>query len=131
MMPSPEDINLLCLYAWPGNIRELAAVIDRAAILGDGKSLEIATSLGIRPNSEGAGPAGNGCPADRPTAASDEPVGDLSLDTAMVRHIEMVLRQTGGQIEGATGAARLLDINPHTLRARMRKLGIDWQRFRA
>ena len=48
----------------------------------------------------------------------------------MARHIEAALARTGGRIEGRTGAARLLAINPHTLRARMRKLGIDWNRFR-
>jgi hydrogenase-4 transcriptional activator len=38
---------LLCGYDWPGNIRELGAVIDRAAILGDGQGLEIAAALGL------------------------------------------------------------------------------------
>jgi transcriptional regulator with GAF, ATPase, and Fis domain len=46
-------------------------------------------------------------------------------------HIEAALRLSGGRIEGARGAAKLLKINPHTLRARMRKLGIRWQEFRA
>jgi hydrogenase-4 transcriptional activator len=54
----------------------------------------------------------------------------LSLDEAMTRHIELALRQTGGRIEGPRGAAALLGINPHTLRARMRKLGIEWARYR-
>ncbi len=48
----------------------------------------------------------------------------------MNEHIEAVLRATRGRIEGPYGAARPLAINPHTLRARMRKLGIDWQKFR-
>ena len=43
---TPEDIQLWSSYAWPGNIRELAAVIDRAAILGNGKRLEVAQALG-------------------------------------------------------------------------------------
>ena len=43
---TPEDIQLLTSYLWPGNIRELAAVIDRAAILGNGKGLEVAQALG-------------------------------------------------------------------------------------
>src|SRR5208283_659977 len=43
---TPEDIHLLVSYPWPGNIRELAAVIDRAAILGHGKRLEVAQALG-------------------------------------------------------------------------------------
>jgi transcriptional regulator with GAF, ATPase, and Fis domain len=48
----------------------------------------------------------------------------------MVRHIEAALARTAGRIEGPRGAAALLGINPHTLRARMRKLGIAWARFR-
>ncbi|MBI3466573.1 MAG: hypothetical protein HY000_26465 [Planctomycetes bacterium] len=48
----------------------------------------------------------------------------------MRRHIERALAKTQGRIEGPLGAAAVLKINPHTLRARMRKLGIDWSRFR-
>jgi transcriptional regulator with GAF, ATPase, and Fis domain len=48
----------------------------------------------------------------------------------MRRHIEAALRETYGRIEGPHGAARLLRINPHTLRARMRKLAISWREFR-
>jgi transcriptional regulator with GAF, ATPase, and Fis domain len=53
-----------------------------------------------------------------------------TLDQVARRHIEETLTQTLGRIEGPFGAARRLGINPHTLRARMRKLGIDWRRFR-
>ncbi len=53
-----------------------------------------------------------------------------SLDSAIRHHIEAALQQTRGRIEGPRGAAALLRINPHTLRAKMRKLRIDWQRFR-
>jgi hypothetical protein len=49
----------------------------------------------------------------------------------MARHIEQALARCGGRIEGPLGAAALLKINPHTLRARMRKLGVDWRVFRA
>jgi transcriptional regulator with GAF, ATPase, and Fis domain len=48
----------------------------------------------------------------------------------MAAHIERALNATHGRIEGPFGAAKLLGINPHTLRARMRKLGIDWARYR-
>jgi transcriptional regulator with GAF, ATPase, and Fis domain len=48
----------------------------------------------------------------------------------MRRHIELALGTTHGRIEGRYGAARLLKINPHTLRARMRKLKIDWRGYR-
>jgi len=119
---SPEDLSLLLAYPWPGNVRELAAVIERAAILGDGRHLELAAALGPRP----AGP--------RPTPAAlpSEPApAPTSLESAMRRHIEEALTKSRGRIEGEQGAAHLLGINPHTLRARMRKLGIDWQRYRA
>ena len=46
-------------------------------------------------------------------------------------HIEAALAMARGRIEGPHGAAQLLEINPHTLRGRMRKLGIDWRSFRA
>ncbi len=54
-----------------------------------------------------------------------------SLDTALRQHIESTLTATFGRVEGPFGAARLLGVNPHTLRSRMRKLNIDWTRFRA
>jgi hypothetical protein len=52
------------------------------------------------------------------------------LDAAMSAHIRRVLTATAGRVEGPHGAARLLDINPHTLRARMRKLGLVPSQFR-
>ena len=124
---TPEDIQLLVAYAWPGNIRELAAVIDRAAILGNGKRLEVGQALGATVTPLGQPPAAP--PED--TAADPPPPGEiLSLDEAMRRHIESTLVVTRGRIEGRRGAAALLKINPHTLRARMRKLRIDWAKFR-
>jgi transcriptional regulator with GAF, ATPase, and Fis domain len=124
VQPTPQDIQLLSGYSWPGNIRELAAVIDRAAILGNGKRLEVAQALGATAN-----PVGPAAPAETPASPppSSEP---LSLDQAMKLHIQRVLAMTHGRVEGRRGTAALLKINPHTLRARMRKLGIDWARFR-
>ena len=119
-------MNLLATYRWPGNVRELSAVIDRAAILGDGKRLEVATALGI-PTGAGAERATSVLPTA--VGAPHAVNGAQTLDAAMVSHIEAALGRTGGRIEGPFGAARLLAINPHTLRARMRKLGIDRRRF--
>jgi DNA-binding NtrC family response regulator len=122
-------MGLLQAYHWPGNVRELGAVIDRAAILGDGKSLEIAAALGlshIEPtpinSSGGAFPIPGGAPSHALV---------LPLAEAMRQHISSALRVTQGRIEGRRGAAALLKINPHTLRARMRKLQIDWSSFRS
>ncbi|MGO8751143.1 MAG: sigma-54 interaction domain-containing protein [Thermoguttaceae bacterium] len=124
---TPEDIHLLVSYPWPGNIRELAAVIDRAAILGDGKRLEVAQALGATVKPATALPAAGAVEA---AAAPQRPAEVLSLDDAMRRHIESVLTITNGRIEGRRGTAALLKINPHTLRARMRKLKIDWAKYR-
>ena len=133
--PTLSDLQLLRKYSWPGNIRELGAVIDRAAILGDGRSLEVAKALG----GDSAPPALRHIP-QMPTLyevttddlrQADPVAGPIvSLDQAMCQHMEKALIATRGKIEGPGGAAALLEINPHTLRARMRKHGIQWDRFR-
>ncbi|MFO0425649.1 MAG: sigma-54 interaction domain-containing protein [Planctomyces sp.] len=139
---SASDLKLLLQYEWPGNIRELGAVIDRAVILGEGKTLEIKAAMGTphtavtdrsparNPDSTDSNfPAGSesGLPQTSPRTTVNIPE---SLDDGMRRQIETALEATRGRIEGANGTAALLRINPHTLRARMRKLGIDWARFR-
>jgi transcriptional regulator with GAF, ATPase, and Fis domain len=130
--PSEQNIAQLEAYSWPGNIRELAAVIDRAAILGEGRSLEVATALGLsgRPSSANGQDA-----ARQPRQASEHhsesaTTDFLSLDQATAKHIKHALETTRGRIEGPSGAAALLKINPHTLRARMRKLKINWSAYR-
>ena len=120
-LPSSEDLELLAGYPWPGNVRELIAVLERAVILGNGERLEVAKALGAGPGASAAA---------RPAApALEEPFP--SLDRAMARHIEAALGRAHGKIEGPGGAAALLDINPHTLRARMRRLGVNWRRHRS
>ena len=122
--PTPADLALLASYDWPGNIRELISVIDRAAILGEGHTLEIAKSLGTAQSRPAR-------PAPAVASTGDPSAGSIaSLNEAMRWHIEAALATTRGRIEGPRGAAVLLNINPHTLRARMRKLGIEWRTFR-
>jgi transcriptional regulator with GAF, ATPase, and Fis domain len=134
-LPTQEDLALLRSYPWPGNVRELNVVIERAAILGDGRCLEVATALGAL--HRGSGPL----PGTRPesvvpvveppaVAARDAQRGDATLVAVMARHIEAALAACHGRVDGPFGAAQRLGVNPHTLRARMRKLGIDWKRFR-
>ncbi len=142
VMPTPEDLRLLREYAWPGNVRELGTVIDRAALLGNGVRLEVAKALGAAPSVADASPGGAPAFWAWPTAAASVGAGprtldastfvkaNESLDAVARQHIEEVLAETCGRIEGPFGAARRLRINPHTLRYRMRKLGIDWKQFR-
>jgi transcriptional regulator with GAF, ATPase, and Fis domain len=122
---TPGDLALLGAYEWPGNVRELATVIDRAAILGEGERLDIAKALGAPSPRASPSSSRSDLPAPIAAVGAVEPLSD-----AMKRHIESALSATRGRIEGARGAAALLQINPHTLRARMRKLGVDWARFR-
>ena len=124
-MPSTQDMTDLMGYGWPGNVRELIAVIDRAAILGNGERLEVAKALGIA--AAPMAPPPRGTPIRHATDVSG---GVRSLDGAVRLHIESALAASHGRIEGPHGAAGILNVNPHTLRARMRKLGIDWGRFR-
>ena len=105
----------------------LIAVIDRAAILGAGRSLEIGKALGLLPGVSPLSSTTDSPPPPQRSLAST----CLSLNASMKQHIEATLEMTRGRIEGPHGAARLLGINPHTLRGRMRKLGIDWTRFRS
>jgi transcriptional regulator with GAF, ATPase, and Fis domain len=107
--PTKDDLDRLVAYSWPGNVRELAAVIERAAILGNGHTLQIAPALGLGPSVA-------------PDAVED-PGGSREA-------IEAALRRCHGRIEGPFGAAAALAVNPHTLRSRMRRLGIAWGQFR-
>jgi transcriptional regulator with GAF, ATPase, and Fis domain len=100
--------------------------MERAAILGDGRRLAVAEALG-----GGVLPAAPLAVVQSDTVvqpATDQALA--TLDKAAQAHIEAALAQCLGRIEGPFGAAQLLGINPHTLRARMRRLGIDWGRYR-
>ena len=126
---SEDDVRLLAEYRWPGNVREMAAVMDRAVLIGQGHTLSVEAALGQASRVTTAPVGGRpvqGLDRTIPTAAS----GIEPLDLVMRRHIEAALRATHGRVEGPHGAARLLRINPHTLRARMRKLKINWRGFR-
>jgi hydrogenase-4 transcriptional activator len=134
--PSTADLQLLLQYPWPGNIRELSTVIDRAAILGNGERLDVALALGPSATPRPASPPTPGptlyevIPEPQCSSPTQAAASILTLDAAMKQHIERALVATRGRIEGRGGTADLLAINPHTLRARMRKLEIDWARFR-
>jgi transcriptional regulator with GAF, ATPase, and Fis domain len=121
--PSAEDIKLLQGYHWPGNIRELASVVNRAVLLGDGCGLRVGESLGIS--------LANSQPAKAPAAVDlrDDPRLE-SFDTTLRRHLEQILVMVRGRIEGPGGAAEALGLRPSTLRSKLRRLGIDARSFR-
>ncbi len=109
---SGESMQLLSQYHWPGNVRELENVLERAVILSSGETLQ------IDPSTFAASPA-----PVAPLAATPE--NQTGLESVQRNHILEILRQTDWVIEGARGAAKLLDLHPNTLRSRMKKLGIS------
>jgi len=102
-----ETLDMLQAHDWPGNVRELESVIERAVITGQG------TTLRVLDRFEGSRQAG------------DDTVKDVKALGEMEReYIIQVLNKTGWRIEGKAGAAAILDLNPSTLRGRIRKYGI-------
>ena len=94
-------------YSWPGNIRELQNVIERAVVTASGSTIEIDDSI---------------LGADSTSRADVE-----ALQQVERAHIIRVLKHTNWVVHGQAGAAAILRINPSTLRFRMEKLGIKRQ----
>ncbi|QNH62043.1 sigma-54-dependent Fis family transcriptional regulator [Hymenobacter sediminicola] len=104
-----RDLQALRQYGWPGNVRELEHVLEQAVIVSQGPFLEFAGFSA----------------AALSTPAAPEAGGPLkSLKEQERDHILAALQRTGGRVSGPNGAAALLDINPKTLEARMKKLNI-------
>jgi PAS domain S-box-containing protein len=103
---SQTTIDQLSRYSWPGNVRELANVLERAVINSRGSVLRITDeSLTLEPE---------------PARAPVKTLGEMERD-----YITRILEDKGWRIEGPQGAARVLGINPSTLRTRLNKLGIQ------
>jgi transcriptional regulator with GAF, ATPase, and Fis domain len=99
-------------HDWPGNVRELMNTLETAMILGGGDALELPDDFPRR---------------SRPGAAST--LSALRFESAVRLAIEEALRVTRGKIYGSGGAAARLGLKPGTLQSKMRKLGIDRNRF--
>ena len=102
---SNATMDRLTKYGWPGNIRELENVIERATILAKGPVLQIDDTF-LRTD-----------PAPQPPAAD-------TLEEVERAHILHVLHDASWVVEGVQGAAVRLGLHPNTLRSRMQKLGI-------
>jgi PAS domain S-box-containing protein len=105
-----QVIDELSHYPWPGNIRELENVIERAVIISTSDTLKMKD---IYPEFY---KPGNDKKTEKGTF--------LTLEEEERKHILKALEKTNWQIHGSKGAATLLGINPSTLRSRMKKLGI-------
>jgi formate hydrogenlyase transcriptional activator len=116
----------LVRYPWPGNIRELQNVIERAVILSPGPSLQV--TLGDQEISgQRSEDRGQKIVAENGTRTSDHrpPNSGLSLADAERDHIVSVLRESGWVLGGPNGAAVRLAMKRTTLQSKMKKLGIS------
>jgi formate hydrogenlyase transcriptional activator len=100
---TPQFVEQAIEYNWPGNIRELENLVERSLIMGGGADVFL--------------------PGPQQSEAISS-IGDLTIEQLERSHIRRVLEKTRWLIEGERGAARILGLNPSTLRGRMRKLGI-------
>jgi formate hydrogenlyase transcriptional activator len=118
---SEASTQKLLSYSWPGNIRELQNVIERALILSTGPILDFENEL----HGVAATPVSYEQPLE---VEAPLPFADQSplktLQEVERAHILAALQQTHGVIEGSNGAAKALGLHPNTLRHRMEKLGI-------
>lgn len=126
MRLTDDDIEVLRQYDWPGNIRELQNVIERAVILARGPRLPLDLALlhAGSPNSTNAGSAGSG--GENKT----QPKIIRAADLAQLERENIVaaLEHARWKISGPGGAAELIGMNPNTLASRMRSLGIKRSR---
>jgi transcriptional regulator with GAF, ATPase, and Fis domain len=99
---APESMAALERHTWPGNIRELRNVVERAMIMATGPRLTIAV----------------------PTPIVSAGTQSARLDEVERGHIRGVLESTGWRIRGVSGAAEVLGLKPTTLETRMLKLGL-------
>lgn len=97
-----KSMDAMELYQWPGNIRELRNVVERAMILSNGPTLVI----------------------DVPDISAAISAPALSIAEIDRRHIVSVLEKTRWRVRGKNGAAEILGLKPTTLDSRMKKLGI-------
>jgi formate hydrogenlyase transcriptional activator len=98
-----KTMELIESHPWPGNIRELRNVIERAMILAEGSKLRV----------------------ELPRVAGTAAARPITMTELEQSHIIDVLEKTGWKVSGSGGAADILGLKPTTLESRMKKLGIS------
>ncbi len=104
---SKKTMKILKMYHWPGNIRELANVLERSAVLSQDGVIEIGDWFQLEKDE------------------LSEEITSLTLDQLQRKHIIRILIKTKGRIRGNNGAAQILGLKPTTLESRMSKLKIN------
>jgi formate hydrogenlyase transcriptional activator len=112
---SHDTLDLLRSYPWPGNIRELQNVMERAVIVSDGERLTVDSRWLAGRSTQ--------------SPASKQPLGD-ALGERERAMIEAALAETQGRVSGPSGAAAKLGLPRSTLESKIRSLGLNKNRFR-
>jgi formate hydrogenlyase transcriptional activator len=127
-------MDVLVSYSWPGNIREMQNVIERAVILSPGPTLQVPLSdlqpTGVRSQESGVRSQGSGVSEQRlssltPDSCPLTPGKATTMADAQREHILDACRETGWVLSGPRGAAARLGVKRGTLQNKMRKLGIS------
>ena len=123
---SPQMMEQMAAYDWPGNIRELENIIEQSVILNDGRSeLTLKRPLsGSTFLNTGPGKIEN----FSPSINSLDDMKHIQKQTE-VDYLSSILQKTRGRIRGKGGAAELLNQKPTTLESRLAKLGIKKEDF--
>ena len=116
---SKKTLELFQAYDWPGNIRELQNVVERAVVLCDGEMFSVDETWLKRK-----------LPRESPLSMPASALGRLDAEQEK-RIIESALAETGGRIAGPSGAAAKLGIPRQTLDSKIRTLGINKNRFKS
>ena len=130
---SQDTMDHLMSYDWPGNIRELQNIIERGAVLSNRRVLTLDKGLLPEAQHQATPTASESMPdraAARPDSRSGRPPKETPrpprpLEEVERDHIAAALEHTMGIVDGPKGAAKILELHPSTLRARMKKLGIE------
>ncbi|HSJ68936.1 MAG TPA: sigma 54-interacting transcriptional regulator [Anditalea sp.] len=114
---SPSQLQLMQNYSWPGNIRELEHVIERAVIFSKNGHLDIFRFL-PKDGVQGLSKSSNSCQSE------DEVLTQTELDILEKDNILKALRRSSWKIAGNSGAASILGIPPSTLTSKIKSFGI-------
>jgi formate hydrogenlyase transcriptional activator len=110
---SESDKQKLLRYSWPGNIRELQNIIERAVITNKNGELQLAIQTGNE---------------SFPSSINESISGVMTqyeLQKLEIQNIKLALQQANGKVFGENGAAQLLDIPPTTLSSKLKKFGLN------
>ena len=131
LVPNDRDLEIAAKIHFRQNLRDLRRYAELATLQG-----EFPRTLGADVALDESRKDGQKAQTLTPKRRDEDAEPTFTkenfptLDAAAKAHVVAALRLTGGIVEGPSGAAALLEINPHTLRARMRKLGLDWAKIR-